>query len=122
MNYTLMRRAKEHAATLRERQREYEEMCEQDRRDGFRPRCCIHGASNWTDYDNICGACEDGYGSYEGLVLYRLALDWAHRDWRQATERNEALMVILRLGGFSDTLRSELIDWALEPITGKDPR
>lgn len=24
---------------------------------------CIHGTSRWTDYDNICGGCEDGRGS-----------------------------------------------------------
>lgn len=27
---------------------------------GYRPRTCFHGASLWTEYDNICGACEDG--------------------------------------------------------------
>jgi hypothetical protein len=26
---------------------------------GVRPQYCLHGTNQWTDYDNICGACED---------------------------------------------------------------
>src|SRR4051812_25868549 len=26
---------------------------------------CEHGSSLWTDYDNICGGCEDGYSVYQ---------------------------------------------------------
>jgi hypothetical protein len=29
---------------------------------------CIHGSSRWTDYDNICGGCEDGYGAAEMAI------------------------------------------------------
>lgn len=36
---------------------------------------CIHGASRWTDYDNICGGCEDGYGPVA------LAISEARTDW-----------------------------------------
>lgn len=28
---------------------------------GYRFPHCPHGMSLWTDYDNICGPCEDGY-------------------------------------------------------------
>lgn len=31
---------------------------------------CPHGTSQWTDYDNICGGCEDGYNIYELAVFY----------------------------------------------------
>jgi hypothetical protein len=37
----------------------YEEDCAVDRREGHRPHYCIHGTNQWTDYDNICGGCED---------------------------------------------------------------
>lgn len=40
---------------------EYLEDCEQDRANGHRAHYCEHGTSNWTDFDNICGRCEDGY-------------------------------------------------------------
>lgn len=39
---------------------QYREDCEQDRAEGHRPHYCIHGTNQWTDYDNICGGCEDG--------------------------------------------------------------
>jgi hypothetical protein len=47
---------------------------------------CIHGKSRWTDYDNICGGCEDS------LSVYDEALSLAHtwfRDYqgRMATYR-----------------------------------
>ena len=37
----------------------YEEDCAYDREQGHRPHYCIHGTNQWTDYDNICGGCED---------------------------------------------------------------
>ena len=38
----------------------YREDCDQDRAEGHRQHYCIHGTNQWTDYDNICGGCEDG--------------------------------------------------------------
>lgn len=35
----------------------------QDRRDGHRAHYCVHGMNLWTDYDPICGPCEDGLTS-----------------------------------------------------------
>lgn len=32
------------------------------------PRC-PHGSSRWTDYDNICGPCEDGYSVYQLALM-----------------------------------------------------
>lgn len=31
-----------------------------DAANGHRSHYCIHGTNQWTDYDNICGGCEDG--------------------------------------------------------------
>ena len=30
---------------------------------------CIHGSSLWTDYDNICGWCEDGSTAIEEAIV-----------------------------------------------------
>lgn len=66
----------------------YERDCDQDRKEGHRPHHCFHGMNLWTDYDNICGACEDGYGdSWESMVplLYSDAIDKAkafYKDMR----------------------------------------
>lgn len=37
-----------------------EESARQDRANGYRAHYCVHGTNQWTDYDNICGGCEDG--------------------------------------------------------------
>jgi hypothetical protein len=42
---------------------------------------CIHGTSNWTDYDNICGACEDGYGHFDYLRDLADSLSEAKHRW-----------------------------------------
>jgi hypothetical protein len=34
--------------------------CESWSEQGYRPHYCEHGTNQWTDYDNICGGCEDG--------------------------------------------------------------
>ena len=54
-------------AILHEKERQYNERLEQYERecreyaaDGYRPHYCLHGVNLWTDYDNICGWCEEG--------------------------------------------------------------
>lgn len=86
---------------------EYLELCEIDRRDGFRSRSCEHGTDNWTDYDNICGACEDGYsmGYDTGRVLMRqMALANARDRVKRADEIGSWLAggVRMRLVEFDD--------------------
>jgi hypothetical protein len=66
---------------LRERRDTYERECAEYARQGYRPHYCIHGTNQWTDYDNICGPCEEGYIDQE------LALQWAHNEMRQWIER-----------------------------------
>lgn len=58
---------------------EYLESCESYRRDGYRPRTCEHGTNMWTDYDNICGPCEDGISMRDGMTRREFALDSAKR-------------------------------------------
>lgn len=56
---------------------QYEAECEQDRSNGHRPSHCEHGTYQWTDYDNICGPCEDGYTLSTPEARRRAALDAA---------------------------------------------
>lgn len=70
------------AAIARDMERDYNdylESCESYRRDGYRPRTCEHGTSLWTDYDNICGPCEDGISMGDGMTRREFALDAAKR-------------------------------------------
>ena len=49
----------------REAWTEYLAECEEDRRNGYRPHYCRHGADLWVDYDVICGPCEDGWSYWD---------------------------------------------------------
>lgn len=81
-----------HAARLAEeylrRYEAYREECDQAAREGYRPHYCEHGMNLWTDYDPICGWCEDGVTMRDGAQRRRAALDEA----RQTHETFEALM------------------------------
>lgn len=68
------------------------------------PRC-PHGTSPWTDYDNICGGCEDGSTAIEDAIVagrerflrFNQRWEWVHDapgDLRHET-------------------RQELLDWAI---------
>lgn len=61
--------------------RAYLDSCEQDRRNGHTPRYCEHGTNRWTDFDNICGGCEDGVSLRDRLSRWQMAKE-------QASERH----------------------------------
>ena len=62
---------------------EYLDACDEWRKEGYRPHYCEHGTNQWTDYDNICGPCEDGHSMGDPLFRMRYALDMAiDRDER----------------------------------------
>ena len=54
---------------------EYVEACEADRRSGYIPHFCEHGTNMWTDYDAICGGCEDGITFRDPMIRRSLALE-----------------------------------------------
>lgn len=64
---------------------------------------CIHGTSRWTDYDNICGGCEDPEN------IYRMALNQA---WELVTNyiRQNELVKWCRKYGFSEKAINEIAD------------
>ena len=123
---------------LRKCQVQYLEACDQYAREGFIPRTCIHGTYGWTDYDNICGGCEEGaFTAYtRGVDLYRYARDEVEYEMaceeRRAADRAEMIAkwyayatsrsdmdvlefvnLMLEGRGFEETTREE-IDHLLE--------
>lgn len=78
---------------------------------GYRYPACIHGKSYWTDYDNICGPCDDGYGVYD------LALGEAHGIAREYDERTAILAPLLahKHDLLADTCK-DLAEWAFAPL------
>lgn len=87
------------------------------KRRGYRYPYCFHGTSLWTDYDNICAGCEDGFNGYNPMVFYRWALDRAKSDHASYTMRCEWLMGNKMLWDMPAGLRRELIDWCMEPMS-----
>lgn len=93
----------------------YLEACEDDRANGHTPHYCFHGMSRWTDYDNICGSCED-HGNYWDYSLYaRISLDEAIRRHTQMMERQEILMKLMKLGAPWEKVMG-LGEWSTETM------
>lgn len=78
---------------------------------GYSYPYCPHGSSNWTDYDNICGPCEDGYS------VYQLALWSAQEKVAKYNERVD--WVVSAPKGLDNDIRRKLIEWAVEPVSSK---
>lgn len=76
-----------------------------DRAAGYRAHYCVHGTNQWTDYDNICGPCEDGLTSVaDYMPLERAnAIHAARRYLADMESLTQALMTLARLGA-SDTV------------------
>jgi hypothetical protein len=67
-------------ARLRRQYVEYLEECDADNARGHRPHYCEHGMNMWTDYDPICGSCEEGWTMSDPLQRMRYALVLAHQN------------------------------------------
>lgn len=67
---------------------EYEEDCRYDATNGHRSHYCVHGVNQWTDYDNICGQCEEGLTTLKDYMplLRHEALTEARRFWAEADQ------------------------------------
>lgn len=72
------------------------------------PIACVHGSDAWTDYDNICGPCEDGYS------VYQLALWRAQERYDEYRKRVDWLASAPP--SFQWEQKAELIDWACAPV------
>lgn len=77
---------------------DYLAACDSYRADGFRPHYCEHGTNQWTDYDNICGGCEDGVSMGDGVFRRQHAIDQAKRRDAKAREIILAARTLSDLG------------------------
>lgn len=94
---------------------DYEEACNDYAKQGFRPHHCIHGTNQWTDYDNICGACEDGEGYWHYETCGRRALDIAKAAHAEMLERCDMAVAMYLKGAPVDI--GKMGDWINEPLT-----
>jgi hypothetical protein len=98
---------------------EYEAQCEASAKDGYRPSHCFHGTYLWTDYDPMCGPCEDGYGYFDPNAYRRLALDEAQRAHAKQDERVDMLVKLMQMG--APVQIAELGAWATQPVQAYFP-
>lgn len=78
---------------------------------------CFHGSSQWTDYDNICWRCEEGYSPHMTDWMYREALAMAKLD----VAKMETRLAWLNKApdGIPMEISSQILQWALETLKGK---
>lgn len=72
---------------------------------------CIHGASNWTDYDNICGPCENGYTYFDYLRDARESLDEAQNRWTKYWEAQHHYIWMIS-NGYDAEKAGQFSQWA----------
>lgn len=99
--------------------REYWHRHGDGKKKGYTYPYCFHGTYQWTDYDNICGGCEDSFNGYNPLTFYRWAIGKAHQDYAEHVRRAEWLLSAPRLDDIPTELRRQLIDWTMQPIREK---
>ena len=92
----------------------YERDCEASWKLGYRPRHCFHGVNLWTDYDPICGPCEDGYGWFDRTAYRQLALLEAKTSYKMFEERLAAYVKASTLNAPLD--HGAMIDWVNAPL------
>lgn len=132
LNALAVRIAREHLRTLKKRVAEYDEAVDAWYRNGegrspkwhtfvegdevyranvggsgYRFPECIHGMSLWTDYDNICGGCEDG------LTVYQEALYAGHRDAAAYLDRMSVVQYAVDQGVPAPIIE-DLTTWGLD--------
>lgn len=86
------------------------------KRKGYSYPYCFHGASQWTDYDNICGGCEDSFNGYNPMTFYRWALDKAHQDYNEHRRRSEWFCSAPPELWQEADLYRRIIEWCMAPI------
>lgn len=91
----------------------YEEYAESMHKQGFRPEVCIHGTSQWVDYDVICGGCEDGDNYFDYTRCAEEAIAIAKEKVRKAHERLDLFVKLQVMGA---PIHEDMMGWISEPM------
>ena len=118
MNSTFKRRAlvtiKAERARRAEALEAWRKMALDCHRNGWRPSECIHGTSNWTDYDNVCQWCEEfGFNGFPSVYDY--AIDRVRSAENLVLQRMEGA-IKMRYWEMPDGLHNSVMDWAYAPL------
>lgn len=97
-NKTMLRIAMALSARYEADYADYLAECESYRARGQRPHYCEHGTNQWTDYDNICGGCEDGFSMGDPMVRRTYALTVARHRMSDIMQLIEMTEIARRLG------------------------
>lgn len=84
----ITREARKDFADIQRTIQDWNDMADECQRQGYRPQYCIHGTNTWTDYDNICGGCEDSI--YPQDTTYMDVLKDTLDEYRRTQERIKA--------------------------------
>jgi hypothetical protein len=98
----------------RNRFAEYEEECAEYARQGYRPHYCIHGTNQWTDYDNICGGCEDGENYWSLETFGPIAIREAKEAMEEMGRRISLYIELDRQGAPIEF--EKFAAWVSEPV------
>ncbi len=87
----------------------------------YREAFCEHGTSLWTDYDNICGGCEEGWTNSDPMQRMTRALGEAKERIKTADERLSAYVTVRTTLSqldvpLTDEQRHALLDYATRPL------
>ena len=95
----------------------YAAAVEADRKMGYRPQTCIHGAYMWVDYDIPCGTCESEGRNWLPSI-HQVAVSHA-REALAECDRRYALIrpIMFDKERPDDDVLDKMIDWACcEPL------
>lgn len=119
----ILREAHKDFALLQLRIADYNEMLADCAKHGYRAQYCIHGTNQWTDYDNICGYCENGDDPRNQTFtdVLRNTLDEYRRRQAKLKDNSQNLLNVsmsLVAMGLYDLATKTTLD-AIEEILGR---
>ena len=103
MNRTTLKVALRFLKAAKARRSAWEDACRSWAREGFAPAYCEHGTYLWTDYDPICGYCEDSWTVYDEAL-------WHAKHWEQEHRKLIELLRNAMEVGASHTVTSAIRD------------
>lgn len=95
----------------REHKESYAEETAYHAANGHRNSHCVHGTYQWTDYDNICGGCEEGQ-TMLNMAVHRAA--YIVREWHDRIAT--ATLITGKNMPYDVVDRDALGKWTMEPV------